>query len=842
MPSSHLTRQVFRRLLANEPIVHRGCLRRRAYSTAVSYEGHGFKAQRHNARQPVSNARLEQRRGFFNMNMFRKQKRETKEADMDPGLETMMQLERLTRLRARLPSREDVAKAVTDFFEAKFSATQAIEDNQAKLVLQSLRYCLPATEGEGELGEQALVSNRVLWKAATALKRTGKQSSPDHVMLARMLYDKLKLGLLEDDKTVTQAYMTQLCASGSASTAQDVLLEFEDRRGLDQYSGSAPVALEDAVEIDVVQASVTNQDAEGEASGLGFRRNLWTLVLRAWALQNRENEVSRTLELIRAKGLFDDTTISIPMVMLRYSIARSDIDGIKHWWHEFHNRLVGSTRPPKANKKAAEVIGKTLQWCMMEEQLELGHSIVRALMQTTPIKLVWDAIFVWAAGTGKGVDEIGRMLDVMEQSNEAIKNEDHWRRPNAATINALVEYANSKDDPYMAERFIALGRERGIEPDARTLRVSDIDGALIAYKSLQSMETSTDEDVPAVNKLIVALSSSKRHDFDTVMNVAADLSDRRARFEPLTVATLSLLHLDRDELHDVIDLLNTHAYHYSSTERTTVRDTIVAYCLNNDTPVARSWDAYTIIRNVFDELPRGPRTELMTSFFERDRPDMAVHVFNHMRSHSRTDTMPTPDTYITAFLGTAKRHDLESLEVVHNQLKLDFNINLNTQLRNALIIAYTSCSRPRKALQFWDDIVASKEGPSYNSIHIALRACERSPFGDLKANEIWGRLRKMNVELDSTMWASYVAALAGNGDSEHAINVLEEADRKGEVEVDAFVLGSLFMGSSGMEKQGYVEQWAKGKYAKAWAELEAFGVEEAEDGMRAFGIDRSVSP
>ncbi|KAK5685732.1 hypothetical protein LTR17_026981 [Elasticomyces elasticus] len=779
------------------------------------------------------------------MNMFRKQKRETKEADMDPGLEMMMQLERLTRLRARLPSREDVAKAVTEFIDAKFATKQAIEDNQAKLAIQSMRY-------SSMLDEQpkSEVVIEVLYKAAKALDYAPKQTTSDHVELARLVHDVMKLETWGRDEEATQAYVKQLCLLGSASSARDIVLEWEQRRGFKKLFREKAFVAGTSEEGDLGSVEGTKDESSGVINTVTkqvskyYHRNLWNRVLQAWTAKHDDEQVLRTLGWIRARGLLDKPSPAISRTMLQYEIARNNMHGIEHWWQELSKGLSG------VDESYTLVIGEMLQWCMTWDQLELGHSIVRDQMRKNPSKPVWDAAFVWAAGTGKGVDEIGRMLDVMEKSNETIKDESHWRRPDTATINALVEFANSKDDPYMAERFIALGRERGIEPDAKTyvlqmayrLRVNDIDGALIAYKNLQSMEMSTDEDVPAVNKLIVALCSSKRHDFDTVMNIAADLSDRRARFEPLTVATLSLLHLDRDELHDVIDLLNTHAYHYSSTERTAVRDAIVAYCLNNNTPVARSWDAYTIIRNVFDELPRGPRTELMTSFFERDRPDMAVHVFNHMRSHSRTDTMPTPDTYITAFLGTAKRHDLESLEVVHNQLKLDFNINLNTRLRNALIIAYTSCSRPRKALQFWDDIVASKEGPSYNSIHIALRACERSPFGDLKANEIWGRLRKMNVELDSMMWASYVAALAGNGNSEHAINVLEEADRKGEVEVDAFVLGSLFMGSSGMEKQGYVEQWAKGKYAKAWAELEAFGVEEAEDGMRAFGIDRSVTP
>ncbi|TKA78881.1 hypothetical protein B0A55_03809 [Friedmanniomyces simplex] len=775
--------------------------------------------------------------------MFRKPKRETKVADMDPGLETMMQLERLTRLRARLPLREDVVKAFVDFFQAKFTAGQPVEDNQAKLALQSLRYCLTPPNTEPDGAKQPLLPGPALLQAAMVLRNTPKQTTSDHVELARTLHECLKGASYASDEAGIMTYVGQLCRLGSPGTARDVVLDFEQRQGPIPLSSQTPSSLEDVQEIDTEGSEATKQAHQGIPP---YRlRNLWAQVLQAWSVQGEDGEVAQTFEIIRQRGLQNGPLVHRAMLM--HSMSKNDLQGIEHWWREYHAAI---SRASRKKTLSAALVGQVLRWCLANDQLDLGHGIVRDLMLTSPMKPVWDAILVWAAGTGKGVDEIGRMFDVMEQSNEGIEDEEFWRRPDTATMNALVEHAIAKDDPYTAERFIALGRDRGIEPDAKTyvlqmayrLRVNDIDGALTAYKNLQTMDLSSDEDVPAVNKLIVALSSSKRHDFDTVMNVAADLSDRRARFEPLTVATLSLLHLDRDELHDVIDLLNTHAYHYSSTERTTVRDTVVAYCLDAQTPVSRAWDAYLIIRDVFDELPREPRTELMTNFFARDRPDMAVHVFNHMRAHSRADTMPTPDTYITAFLGTAERQDLESLEVVHNQLKLDFNINLTTRLRDALVIAYTACDSARKALQFWDDIVASREGPSYNSIHVAMRACERSPFGDLKAQDIWGKLRKMNVEMDSTMWASYVAALAGNGDSENAIRVLEEAVVKGEVEVDAFVLGSLFMGSRGMDKQRDVEEWAKGKYPRAWIELEACGMEEAEDGMRAFGIDRSVTP
>ncbi|KAF2773753.1 hypothetical protein EJ03DRAFT_264560 [Teratosphaeria nubilosa] len=491
------------------------------------------------------------------------------------------------------------------------------------------------------------------------------------------------------------------------------------------------------------------------------------------------------------------------------------------------------------------------RWCATSGNISFGHDVVREILQQNPVKPIWDAIFVWAAATGKGVDEIGRMIDIMESANPSTSDSPERRQADIATINALVEYAISKEDPYMAERFIALGRERGIEPDAKTyglqidyrLSVGDIDGALTSYKNLQSTDVSSQEDVPTVNKLIVALRSSRRHDFDTIMNVAADLSDRRARFEPQTVTTLALLHLDRDEVHDVTDLLNTHAYHFSSAERAGIRDALVAYCLDPQTPLARTWDAYTILREIFDELPRQPRTQLMSMFFRRERPDIAVHVFNHMRSHSREDTIPTIDTYVTAFMSAARLKDLESLELIHNQLKLDFNIHVSTHLRNALIIAYTACGKPRKALGFWDDIVASREGPSYNSIHVAFRACEHAHHGDIKAKEIWEKLRKMNIELDRTLWGSYIAAVAGQGDMRHAAEILAAADEEGELDVDEHVLGSLFMGTPNAVKQRDVEAWARDKYPQVWASLMEKGVEELENEARVLkGIDRSVAP
>ena len=141
---------------------------------------------------------------------------------------------------------------------------------------------------------------------------------------------------------------------------------------------------------------------------------------------------------------------------------------------------------------------------------------------------------------------------------------------------------------------------------------------------------------------------------------------------------------------------------------------------------------------------------------------MAVHVFNHMREHPWEVNQPTTETYVTALVGVGKLHDDESLEVVHNALKLDMNIEPSTKLYNALMLGYLGCEMPRRALAFWDEIVSSREGPSYESLLIVFKVTEEAPFGERKALQMWKQLRDLDVEITRDLVAAYTGALQGN--------------------------------------------------------------------------------
>jgi len=125
--------------------------------------------------------------------------------------------------------------------------------------------------------------------------------------------------------------------------------------------------------------------------------------------------------------------------------------------------------------------------------------------------------------------------------------------------------------------------------------------------------------------------------------------------------------------------------------------------------------------------------------------------------------------------------------VVHNMLKMDSGIEPTTRLYNALMLAYTACEEPNRSLEFWEDIINTSEGPTYNSIQIALRACEEAPFGDREAKRIWARLKRMDIEITKQIYAAYVGALAGSALLDECKKLVEEMGKEVGSEPDSLV-------------------------------------------------------
>lgn len=752
--SSHLTRLVFRQLLAEELVTYHGCLRHPRLPQRQTL--------RHASRPSVGTV---QRRTFFNF--LKKPDRQVQEADMDPGMEKMMEYSKMERLKARLPPPEDVARALDAFSRHKEKTKESVVDDQMQHVIRAFRYLQ-----QHEFLSMEILVQILRWSGArpkVGLTRPVRISRGELTLAA---YSELQKQCKDQGIAVPLEHVYNsvraLSIGGMVVQARDILVD---------AFNNADAAL---------SGEEVTEGGDSRMLGKGWYDAAWVALLKGCANEEgNEQEMLKTLDMMN-HFLGTNPSPQACATISGYYVSKDDAANARLWYEKMTSPQSAKTKMEVS--EAAKSYEDLLGLCIKRQDLAFGQVLIRDVVTNWPYKSFRDLIFVWAAGTGKGVDEIDRMMDVMQKAHKHDSGQ-----PAAGsvvdieTINKLVKLAMSRNDPYSAERFIDLGRKRDIQPNGRTLvlqmdyrlSVNDVDGALVAYKHLQAQDLSSQRDVPTVNRLICAMCGSGRHDFESIMNVAGDLSDRRARFLPQTVSTLTLLHLARGEYEDVADLLNTHVFHYGSEDRAMVRKDMIGFCLKPATSVAQAWDAYIIIRQVFDEMDRGQRTRLMEEFFRRRRSDMAVHVFNHMRTHTRADTMATAETYVSCLRGIAQLKDEESLEAVHNQFKLDYSIEPTTRLLNALILGYTACDHARRALGFWDEIAASREGPNMSSIHLAFRACEASPWGDKKAREIWGRLQRAGVDLEPTLWASYAGALIGNGNVIGAISELEQAESQG---------------------------------------------------------------
>ncbi|KAL8873509.1 MAG: hypothetical protein Q9174_001033 [Haloplaca sp. 1 TL-2023] len=176
---------------------------------------------------------------------------------------------------------------------------------------------------------------------------------------------------------------------------------------------------------------------------------------------------------------------------------------------------------------------------------------------------------------------------------------------------------------------------------------------------------------------------------------------------------------------------------------------------------------------------------------------------------------PTSETYVLCFEGIAETGDSESLVLVQNMLKLDNQVEPDTRLYNALMLAYIAMGDPRESLLYWDDIIHSREGPTYNSIQIALRACEDAPFGERQARDIWNRLKRFEIKVTREIYAAYVGALAGQSLFDECVELINTAEKEAGYTPDVLLLGT-FHNALPDVKQDAMGKWAQEAYPKVW--------------------------
>jgi hypothetical protein len=672
-------------------------------------------------------------RTFFGV-FAKEEPRRLREPFIEPGYSTLLDFRTAAKECVRPPPTADLVQGFRKFFNYKSAQRKRVNPLQASLACELLSYL-----EETQYSSKEQLSILDLRRAQDTLLSPPDGSNEQHLALLKQIFNSLRaLTGGKDSIAELRPHIAGLCQYGASLEALELLSAYKD---------------------------------ENQPHGPSWEE-LWALLLRGLAKEEKETELLEQAQTALAAGF--KYTIFFHETMTTFYTRKNDLEGAKKW---FERPIVGGSLPTAATYLAlldrAEAASSPIDWI---------QTAFQQLWNSGPQSDLWAPKFRWAILQGKGEDELKRLIVAEVQRNASNKQP---YQSDIENINKLVRIASDYKMHLLAERVIQLAIDLGLSPDQRTyslqlenrIDANDLSGAISSFELLRANVKLPAPELPVVDKYIRFLCSSK-YDLNRVLDVLDTVGRLRLGLEARTFVTLCRIFLRHDDKYEVIDILSLYSVQFSLEERQIVRELFVEYCIDAANSTARAWDAYGIMRQFFPETRRAERIRIMEGFFRRKRADMATQVFGHMRQSANSLVRPAAVDYVRCYEGLGRVPDPASLKIVHNMMKMDMTIQMNTQMYNALMIAYTACGNPDRALEYWTDITNSVEGPTYNSLEIVFWACQRSMDAIETAKRIWAQIQRMDIDIPSSVHTSYVAALAGQlrlQEVEQAISGMQES-------------------------------------------------------------------
>lgn len=679
--------------------------------------------------------------------MWNREPREVKDAGFEPGFGTFAEFRAHSVEGTRLPSRQDLVNAFRMFFDHKYSYKRAVNSTEAfiaRLVLEHL---------QADRTEEPVLNHKDLRKALEAIALPlSKGVSQDHCEIADVLYSEIKAtkssgkglseqgaALVEIDSFELRLYITVLTRFGASVRAAEVLSKLQEIT-----AKSFQIILDKLL-------------------------MLHMLILRGFATERQEQPEAYARQLLEAG--FEYTSEFHEIITTYFAETETNAEGQLREW--FQKPIDGGKMVrPEAYMSLVRFSFRT--GC----QPDWLQTAMQELCDSNPPKLWWDVVLKWAVYQGRDINHIRRMINIMVQLNPT----NDYAKVDVFTINGLIAAAVETKNAPLAERANALASEMDLRANARThalllearIMGQDRIGAASAFEDLihcgplQSVSKTLD----SINLYIRHLCGGDSTESRGLVDVLGRVENQHGELETATVAALCLRFLQDDKTMEVVDTLGLHLKKFSMDERRIIRKALLDYCLDGKLSTARAWDCYSLLRQFFPETSRSQRVQLMESFFGRKRSDMACHIFGHMRAHPDENIRPDLDAYVICLEGLGAVPDWESLKMIHNMFKTDTMIQPNVRLFNAFIIAYTGCDEPRKAFDFWQQIADLPEGPTYQSLELAFRACQKMPYGYEKAGAIWDKMQRLEVEVPVNVYDAYILMAAGQEQSDMVKDLL----------------------------------------------------------------------
>ncbi|KIW93347.1 uncharacterized protein Z519_05952 [Cladophialophora bantiana CBS 173.52] len=802
MKFSHLTRSVFRAILANKPYTIRDCQRAigRTQFSQYARTSYHFHQKRHLFGLNFGGAR----QGF--------QGARSTPANVELALSKLVDLVKARRSQSRLPPENEVVDALRFLFTSRIEAPRRLTRNEVFLATEAFKHLqerghIFTEDNKTGLSEEDLDNILLALASATGHDRF----RTDARILATLVFDVLKNLSTRAEDLEVPVEQGRRRAQGSLLLTYITVLS---------KTGSAQDALE------LLRKSPNNS----ERSSLP----MWTAVLRGLANEGRMSEFWKVVEDVqKTVGSLDAVSQEI---LITYFAQHDEITTLKK---------VFSLPLEEGQVPTTSTLVKVVDCAMQNGELEWGEKAVHLLQKRTDSGDMAGTLLLWHATHDPDVNHIRQMIQ--QQSERGVTDAVSMK-----SLNRVIEYAYSQNSPETATRYIDLAESLGLHPDARTralqlnyeLKRGDRAAAAQAYELLSREDIPVDRsDVPVLNHYISALSFSADPEYIHLMQVVDHLLESGAELEAEAIAGLCHVFLQRDELEEATGLLRHRVDSYPMDDRARIAAVFRQFIVDPTVKDQRAYNAYELFRHAFPEAPVRDRVTLMQSFFDRNRPELACLVFGHMRQREDLEARPTAEAYAKCFEGIAKCKDIDGLQMIYNMLKLDLEVEQTTRIHNGLMAAYTECQQPFVAIidHFWK-IMESREGPTLSSFILALRACERwIPQGGHEARRIMALMQSFNLVITKEVYDAYIGALAGQSEFENVVELIENMERDIGEPPDAVTIGTFYNAIPWQYRKDEVEKWAKKAYPDLWAELESYGdVIDEEWEIRYFKIDRSV--
>lgn len=729
---SHLTRSVFRAILNNEPLSFSQC-RSRLVSTVPYY-----RARRLGPRS----AHHVQRRGLFAFNMPPPSSGESaaQASPLSPevGLKPMRDLARSLADRSRPPANDILAKAFRDFFTARSGTPTVITDFHARLLVVTWKH-LKAQQDELEPDDwQAVFSTESLENVLFVLSEANclPESHSTVLKVARFAFLELCGDRGSDPNEISRqaliAYITLLSLHGNPEEARHVVEKFWGKL---HKSKPSP----------------------------------WLTVMRGFAMKGDRRQLRRITEELEKQGRKFDQASHQELTLLL--IEQGLMDAVKTM---YECPISDNLEPSLATKEAV------IKFAILKSEVDWARPIFESLPQT-PSPETRNIRLLWEAAHGSGAADLSEKLKAW-----TAEDPDMQTSLTISCVNSLVEFANSIRNPQLAADFAALASQWSLQPDLQTrmlqlearIQACDLDGVMECLRSLEDIGSVAEVNPPLMNKLITMLCLSGKADtlFDQISALLDPLVENNVRLEADTVAALTHMLLYRHDWDAVSELLRPRLGSYDTEERSRIRKSLVTFIMDVNQETDHVWEAYNLLKVAFPETGVSTRTDIMTAFFKRNRSDLACLVFGHMRQSEDLSRRPKPDTYARCFQGLARAADKKNLELVHNMLKLDLQVDLNTRILNGLMLAYAACGMPEKSMEIFRSILRSEEGPSHKTIAIFFRVCESHHNGVQEALKMMDKVKRLEIEIDRRMYTAYIEALAAQCEFERAAEAVEKME------------------------------------------------------------------